>query len=101
MRRVAFVSASLAAIIFLVGLVFSGGGHGWGTDLLWNTFWPISVLWANLDRSIRCVHTECPPGAQYEVLLLVGYLFTMMAWFAMWGSLIHIAYSRTRTTAGL
>ena len=101
MKKVIILSAGLALAIFLVGMFFGGGGHGWGSHLVWNTFWPISLFMANLDESLRCIYTQpcvqgIGPGLQYEISILILYALVIMAWFAFLGSLLYTGYRKIK-----
>ena len=82
--------AVLAGCIFVVGLIFSGGGHGWGTDLVRYTFFSIALPLEYLDQALRCKHTaNCPPDFfPFEVMMLFLYLVGAMIQFAVIGLVV-------------
>ncbi|MBI4155680.1 MAG: hypothetical protein HY507_00420 [Candidatus Zambryskibacteria bacterium] len=98
MKKTLLVSASLALTIFTVGLVFSGGGHGWGTDLFEVAFWPASHLVAILDSRVRSGYARFEhPNDEYEIFMIVVHASIVMMWYVFLGFTIHFAYKRIRS----
>ena len=96
MKRTLGISALLALAAFSVGIYYSGGGHGWGTRLLWITFPP--VMWAagqvyEHDLEIRCAETlNCPPTMGYEYSTVAIAAVGAIAEFVLIGLLIRKSY---------
>lgn len=51
--RMGLVVGAFGGMLAMMGLAFSGGGHGWGTYLLHYCFTPVMALWNGIQMEMR------------------------------------------------
>jgi hypothetical protein len=73
------VLAWFAAAMMAVGVVFSGGGHGWGSQLIYWGFWPtVPLFWFvdGLYRSSICAGLD-PLAEPCQISRLYSFAFLL------------------------